>query len=783
MHQFAEFVIKKRVLIGLLTFLVTALFAYQSLHLKVYTSFEDLLPQNHPYVKLHNKFRKLFGGANQVLIVVQVKEGDIFNLKTLTTIKYITEKLEGIPAIDTYKIRSLASRSAKEIKREAGRLYIKTVMYPEIPKTQEEIEALKWSVYGNDLVYGSLVSYDTKKALITADFFDDEIEYSTVFGKLQELRNEAEDENTIVSIAGAPMHYGYVWYHRKDVVQTLALTILIILAVLVLYFQSIQGVFVPFVSGAVSVIWGLGIMASLGYNLDPLVLVLPFLIALMTARHAMQKLMRYTEEYLKTGDGRIAARNVVAAMFMAGVTGIVTDTFGIALVAIAAIPLLQKTAITCILWTLPSLFIALIFTPVLLSFVPVSKKLKVGFTADPERGGGHGPLDRLLGFLGSWIIGRGKWYILFASLLLTIFGVYYSEKITVGSVMPGSEILWPWHRYNQDALRIVRSMPMLDPLYVVVEGDATDAVSQPDVIREIYRLRRYITKNIPGVIFAQSIMDTVPYANVTGGEGDPHWAYMVANDTDLEGSFRTLLDRSPPGTWDRFITYDLKNTNIVAYCASKRGRLIKRLMAAIDEHIKNSPTLNGLKGVKFRLAAGVIGLQAAVNEVVSSAQIWNLTFALLGLFIFCAINFRSITAGLILTIPLAISNLVGFALMALTEVGLTVSTYPVSSVAIGFGVDYGIYFLSRLLEEKEMAGDLNAAILRTMTSNGKSIIIIATTLTLGLACWLFSSLRFQAEMGTFFALLLLFNMLGALLLVPSLVALLKPKFIRKELFT
>jgi hypothetical protein len=275
-------------------------------------------------------------------------------------------------------------------------------------------------------------------------------------------------------------------------------------------------------------------------------------------------------------------------------------------------------------------------------------------------------------------------------------------------------------------------------------------------------------------------MDTVPYSYLTGGEGDPHWAFIPEDNQAVEFSFRSLIDRAPPGSWDGFITYDLKNTNIVAYCASKRGRLIKRMMGAIDQHIKNNPRLKELEkeqGMKIRLAAGVIGLQAAVNETVASAQFWNLTLALLGLFIFCSVNFLSITAGLILTIPLAISNLVGFALMALTEVGLTVSTYPVSSVAIGFGVDYGIYFISRLQEENKKAEDLNTALIRTMTSNGKAIVIIATTLTLGLASWVFSSLRFQAEMGTFFALLLLFNMLGALLLVPSLVVLIKPRFV------
>lgn len=322
---------------------------------------------------------------------------------------------------------------------------------------------------------------------------------------------------------------------------------------------------------------------------------------------------------------------------------------------------------------------------------------------------------------------------------------------------------------------------MLNPLNVVVEGAKVNSIDNAELIREVYKLRRYITRNVPGVIFARSIMDTIPYSYLTGGEGDPHWAFIPENNEAVEFSFRSIIDRAPPGSWDRFITYDLRNTNIVAYCASKRGRLIRRLMGAIDQHIRENPRLRALEeqGIKFRLAAGVIGLQAAVNETVASAQVWNLTLALLGLCIFCTVNFRSFTAGLILTIPLAISNLVGFALMALTEVGLTVSTYPVSSVAIGFGVDYGIYFISRLQEERKGAGDLNTAIMRTMTSNGKAIVIIATTLTLGLLCWLFSSLRFQAEMGTFFALLLLFNMLGALLLVPSLVVLIKPRFVSK----
>ena len=183
--------------------------------------------------------------------------------------------------------------------------------------------------------------------------------------------------------------------------------------------------------------------------------------------------------------------------------------------------------------------------------------------------------------------------------------------------------------------------------------------------------------------------------------------------------------------------------------------------------------------VIYRLAGGAIGVQAAVNEVINDSQIWNLVLALGGVFLCVMIQYRSIAAGLILTVPLAISNLVCFALMGIYQIGLTVSTYPVSSIGVGLGVDYGIYFLSRLVEEKRLTDDLNEAIINTLKSNGKSIVAIATTLTIGLIFWLFSTLRFQAWMGALLAVLLFLNMLGALFLVPSLIAFFKPGFVTK----
>ena len=789
MEKFADFVMKKRVPILLFCIGITLFFLYtlinpfgffgpsKILKLRVDTDFADLLPQKHPYIKIHNKIRNTFGGANQVIIMVQVRQGDIFNQKTLTKVKEISERLENFPAVDRYKIRSIAMSKMKYFKFTSGTMDISPLMFPDIPLNEEEMEDLKRKVYSEGRYYGPYVSWDSKKTLIQVDFFEEELSeigYDAVFQEFKKLRNEMEDENHIINIAGEPMHLGYIKDHNRDVVAILVYTVLAVAVVLFLFYRSIQGVVVPLVSGVVSGIWGLGIMALLDYHLDPLILVLPFLISMMTARHGMQKLVRYTEEYLKLGDGKDASRNVIIAMFAPGITGIVTDSFGIALVAIAAIPILRQISFVCVLWTLPTLIIALILTPILLSFTPVSKRLMAQLKERKKREEGTSKLsDRVLTELGNWIVKRGRWYISVFSIVIILISIVYARNIKVGDFFPGSSILWPWHRYNKDALRITTNMPLLNPLYVVMEGSKGGFIAEADTIREMNRFRRFMMKQ-DRVMFVSTMADKLPAFLMGSNEDNPDWYHMPKEDNVLSFLYRHMVYAGEPGTWDRYVEPRDMMSNMIIYCRDKMPNTVANLTASIKNYINNH---SQIKGGKYLLAGGAVGVQAGVREEIADAQTLNLTLALLGLFIFCTLNFRSFVAGLILTIPLFMSNMVTFALMAAYHIGLTVNTYPISSIGIGLGVDYGIYFVGRLLEEKKKAEDLNTAIINTVTSNGKAIIIIATTLTVGLVVWLFSPLRFQAEMGALFALVLFLNMLGAILLVPSIIAIIKPKFV------
>lgn len=757
-----------------LIFVISAFFLYEFTKLPVRTNFGDLLPQRHPFIKVHNKTRDIFGGANQVLIMVQVREGDIFNKKTLEKVQWITRELEKIPGVDPYKIRSIATSKMKDFKFSSGTMKITALMFPDVPADEAAMQVLRDSIYSNPRYYGQYVSYDSKKTLIMVDFFEVDIDYEVVFNELSRIRQHTEDENHIINIAGEPMHLGYINYHTNQVLMILGITVLGIIGMLYLYYRSKRAVFIPILSAALSAVWGLGFMSLVGFSLDPLILVLPFLISLMTARHSMQCISRYLEEYQTVQDIKQAAVITIQSMFAAGITSIITDALGIALVAIAFIPILVNISIACSFWCFATVILSVIFTPLMLACLTETERLKKHLEKTSTQQN-RDVRSRFLSLIGTWIPRRGKWYVAAVTTVVVIIGWNYANQIRVGDFFPGSSILWPFHRYNKDAFRITFSIPLLNPLYVILEGDEGGFVTKGTTLREMNRFQRYMMEH-DRVMFAYSIASTLPGFLMSSYEDDPQWFHIPKEDRVLSFITRRLIYAGEPGTWDRYVDMRDRYANIVIYCRDKMPKTIESVMQHIRDYTGKTP---GPPGGKYILAGGAVGVQAGVREVIADAQIWNLIFALGSIFIFCAINFRSLLAGLILTVPLAISNILTFALMGAYHIGLTVNTYPVASVGIGLGVDYGIYFVSRLLEERRGGADLDQAICQTLKTNGKAIIQIATTLTIGLLIWIFSALKFQAEMGALLAILLFLNMLGALFLVPTLICILKPAFVMR----
>ena len=779
MNSFADFVIRRRLLVLCIIGLITLAFGWECRKLTISTNFNELLPQDHEYIKIHNEFRETFGGANFLVMMVSVKEGDIFNAKTLEKVRCITNELEKVPGVDKYKILSMASRKIKNPKITSWGMEAKPLMWPEVPKTEQEMNKLKEAVYSNEAYYGSYVSFDSKKCLIFADFFEEELDYTKIKNMLDGLRAHTEDENTTVSIVGHPMHLGVV----AGYIQTmnwimLGTGILIPILLFIAYRSLMAAIFVP-LAAVVSGVWGLGFYAFMGYNLDPLIFVMPFLISLMAFRHSHQLYNRYFEEYIRTKDSTAGVRVILVGMFIPGLTSIVTDAFGIAIVAITPVPMLQHMAIAGAFWSFITVIVGLIMTPVLMTYVPVSAKFLAHIEHEQKKDAlRQGLANKFADWLGPWIIGHGRWWVLCSVAAVMLVSYYYADAIIIGDAQVGSNLLYPSSRYNQDSVRINQNLPLINPLYVVLEGEKVRSLTNLDVMQDMKNFTSYMMRN-SGAVGAQNIIGPLMAMPQKFHEDDPKW-YGLSEDPSTANTYLIGLTQSgDPGDMNKYLDPKLRQTNIALYYMDKTGPTIQKAIATARQYIEKFSKLP--EGFKYKLCGGVIGTEAAINEMVARKQLETLLYALLGVFICVTIEFRSLKAGLILTLPLLLSNYMAFAYMAINDIGLSISTLPVSASGIGMGVDYGIYLLARCEEEKrkDPGISMETALMRTIMSYSKSIIYIAGTLVLGLLVWALSPLKFQAQMGIMLAVVLFFNCLGAVFLVPVLILMFKPKFLTR----
>ncbi|MEE8598109.1 MAG: hypothetical protein V3S69_01065, partial [Dehalococcoidales bacterium] len=655
------------------------------MEIKIYTKFADLLPQGHEYIKVHNRIRAKFSGANTVNMLLQVKEGDIFNTTTLQKVKDITEELYLIPGVDRFKIFSISVNYMVDMVITSGGFGFQPMMWPDVPKTQEEMEALKEKIYAS-VFYGSFVWFDGKKTLITADFFEDEIDYSVVFKELRRIQEKYEDESNILCISGEPLRIGYVDSYVWPIFRIMIITFAVMFALFYYWYRSFRAAVIPFMAAFISGLWGIGFMDLMGYNLDPLILVFPFLIASRAACHTVQVLKRYTEECLITKESKSACKRVIEGMFVPGFTAITTDAMGIILIALTPIQILQKITIACTFWCIAQIIIAIILVPITLSFLPISPSLLKKF----ER---KGILDRILVKVGTLIGGKGSLVVFAMVPILLVLGYLGARTIQVGDAVPGSSLFWPWHRLNRDGFRIAFSMPILSPLYVLMEGEQQyDLVSCPgkrelcgENFAEMYRFEKFM-RETPGrlVMFSSSIVTTFAGANWLMHEGDPNWHFFPTTDRHINSSYRRVTKTGIPGSSDKYVSYGTdKDANIVIYCRDKMTPTIKTVMARVKEYLDKHSRLQ--LPMKYKLAGGAFGVQAAINEVIEEYHVRTLGWALLAIFIICCIMFRSIMAAVMLTIPLIVSNLIAYTMMATgifyllpTPITITTSTLPVS---------------------------------------------------------------------------------------------------------
>jgi len=761
--KFSELLIRWRGLVVIIVFILTAFFAICASKIELSTAFKDLLPKDHFNTKLHQEFQNTFGGAHVIYIMMEVKKGDIFNYQTLSKIKEMTDVLELTRGVNPYQIHSLSRHNVKDIKATSWGLEATPLMHPYVPKTPEGIEKLRDAVYANEFIYGHMVSKDGKSSLIRAEFLEDKLDYTYLFNRVMQTVKKLEDDNTSFHVVGEPILYGWLYHDLSDIFWVMGATALAIIFALWFFLRRLEGIIIPLISTSVTAIWGLGTTYLLGFNFDPLTLVVPFVIAARTLSHSVQMAERFEAEYRGLGDKKAAASASLAALFPPAFVAIITDAVGVLIIATASIPLLQKLGVTGCIWMMTDIISVMLMAPILYTYFPIPKK-------EVKK---ESQLFNRLQTIGSWSCQRRtQWIIGAATFAVVIFSAYGFQQQLVGDSRPGTPLLWPDSVYNRGMDAINSKFPGTNQLTIVVRGNKVQAIKEPEVLHGMESFQREMMKD-PKVGGAVSTTLMVKKLNETLHYGHPVWKFVPNDRVSTGNLLQELSGSGEPGDFESLIDWGYQYANMTFFIKDHKGDTIREVMDRAKRFIDSHP----LTYAKFESGCGLIGLLAGANEIITKTNDFNLVAILSFVFICCVIAYRSFLAGVIFVISLIIANFFTMSVMSLAGVGLNINTIPVISLGIGLGVDYGLYIVSRIRDEYATCKDLAIAVPLGVATAGKAVLYTAVLMTFGLAFWSFSPLRFQAEMGILLCIVLMMNTLGALFLLPTLIFLIKPRFV------
>ena len=776
MDRLYRYLAYHRLVVVVATLIIMGIFLYGAFQIRGEVILQDLFPYDHPYLKLHARFSKIFGsGGSGAVIALKAKNGDIFNEAFLGRLKKINEEVELWDEVYRNLTISIASRSAKVVKtRGKGEIAILPLMWPNLPQNPEEMDVLKKHLFSDASYSGILVSEDGTAALLFTEFKEN-ISYLRVFQLLRKLARDYSDGQTSVHIVGYPMLMGWIYSLKPQTYMVFAISIAGMIVVLYLMFRNMTGMISPMANTLFLTIMGLGFIGFTGINFSPMLYVLAFLVGARMVSNSVQITYRYFEELHASGGDRFqASYETMRTMLFPNWAGVVTDTAGFAVLALAKIVLMQNLAIIMGFW-MTSIGITGFLVPTVCSLIP----LKGASERWAKENSQMDWLARGITNLTRYCIGSPGRYVFSAVIIAClVFFSWQISKLKIGDPTPGSPILWDYHTYNKDQ-KVINELfnASSENLMLFYEG-APLSVYDPVVLTTFDAFSRHMKEALPDIYkSSSSIINFVERTNLTLHDGNQLWRQLPRNREMLGGLLVYLKSNTSSGVFERFVDEEKERSQITLFFADHTSDNLLRIRDAAYDFFKDRP-MKIEKG-EFKLAGGRIGMEIALNEEMKRSHGVIDTTVLAGIFILITISFMSFTGGLMVTLPLLFANSMAFAYMAFTGIGLSIDTLPVAAVGVGVGDDFCIYMYSRCMEEYRLqGGDWTKTILQSACTCGKAIVYTGLTIILPILTWyFFSDMKFQAQVGFFLAIIMGANVILAITLHPLLIYIIKPRFI------
>ncbi|MDH5285480.1 MAG: MMPL family transporter [Betaproteobacteria bacterium] len=755
----AHVVFVSRVPLLLLFAAITVALAWSASQLRVDAGFNKMVPLEHEYMRTFTAYQKVFGGANRVLVALRVRgPGDIYTPEFLRALKAATDDVFFIPGVDRPSVTSLFTPNTRFIEVVEEGFAGGNVVPAAFRGTPADLALVRENVLKSGSV-GRLVANDFRGALIRAELLEVDpqtgarLDYKTVADKLEALRGKYAEQGVDVHIIGFAKAVGDITAGAIGVLAFFGLAFVITALLLWWYTRSLPLTLLALVCALMPVLWLLGLLPLLGYGIDPMSILVPFLIFSIGVSHAVQMTNVWADEAGLGVGGLRASHNAFLKLFVPGTVALVTNALGFLVIMHIKIDVVRELGITASLGVLLMIVTNKLLLPILLSWLPAPSA---------PRPAAHPRVDALWRWISGFTERRNALVVLLVAAALLAVGAFTARGLRTGDLGKGIPELHDNSRYNRDNAAIVDNFAIgVDVLSVVVQTKGVDGACTNFAVMDLVDRFDFFLRNVAGVQSVLSLPGLAKNVNSGWNEGSPDWRALSRN-TDVLAQSVTPID-----TATGLLNTDCSAMQVLAFTRDHQGTTI----AHIVREIKRFAAENATPQVEFRLAAGNVGVMAATNEAVDAAEVTMLLALFGAIILLCWITFRSWAAVLCIILPLTLVSILCNALMATLGIGLKVSTLPVIALGVGVGVDYGIYLFEQMQHQMEDNGaTLREAFYQALRNRGTAAVFTAITMGIGVGTWAFSALKFQADMGLLLAFMFVVNMLGAIFLLPALAA-------------
>lgn len=751
--------------------LLSLILGYQALSLKLNAAFEKMIPTDHPYVQNYLKNRGQLGeGGNTLRIAVEAKQGSIYDAAYLETVKNINDEVFLLPGVDRSYMKSLWTPATRWIGVTEEGFDGGPVIPDDYDGAAKSLDQVRQNVDRSGEV-GRLVAANFKSSIVLLPLQDitsddgEPLDYNALSRQLEEIRAKYETDNIKIHITGFAKVVGDLIDGMRQMQLFFAATLIICGIVLFWYTRCLRSTLLVLLCSIIAVVWLLGLLPTLGFDLDPYSILVPFLVFAIGLSHGAQKMNGIMQDIGRGADKLVAARFTFRRLFLTGLMALVADAVGFAVLMIIKIPVIQDLAVAATIGVLTLIFTNLILLPILLSYTGVSKASALREAANDKFSqlDAHHTRHPFWVFLNRFTERKWASGAILIGVMLGAAGFAVSLHVKIGDLNPGAPELRPESRYNTDNRFMVSNFSASSDKFVVMVKTPQYFCANYQTLVSVDALEAQL-QQLPGVVSTTSLAALSKQAAAGMNEGSMTWYEIPRN----QGLLNAIITRAPRELFNQ--NCDL--LTVYVYLRDHKADTLTSVVQTVEQFAASHNT----DQIQFLNAAGNAGIEAATNIVVKRSNVQMLFMVYAAVIALCFITFRSWRAVVCTVLPLMLTSILCEALMVGLNIGIKVATLPVIALGVGIGVDYALYILSVTLTNLRNGRSLSEAYYLALLSTGKVVVMTGITLGIAVLTWVLSPIKFQADMGILLGFMFIWNMIGALILVPALAHfLLKPK--------